>query len=158
MDKKYADYKELLLKYAELREQIDALPIGSIGKKTVGVRTYFYHRFYVNGKRKEKYIPAGEVETFRTKIKKRRDLEAEHKKLAREIERIEGKQRSGIMHTPFIDGWGLRMSDRVADYMKSSINGSFHPSDCGVDFAHESAVGYCKNIFTSVAGHSSHYL
>ena len=68
MDKEYTDYKELLLKDAELREQIDALPIGSIGKKTVGVRTYFYHRFYINGKRKERYIPAEEVEAFRSKI------------------------------------------------------------------------------------------
>lgn len=79
-------------------------------------------------------------------------MEVERRNLAREIEKIEGKQSYGIMynpqHTPFTDGWGLRMSDQIADYMNGSINGSFHLSDCGLDFAHKGAVEYCKNIFT----------
>ena len=154
MDKKYTEYKELLLKDAELREQIDELPAGSIGKKTIGGRTYFYHRFYVNGKRKEKYIPAEEVEKFESKIKKRKELEAEHKKTANKLEKFADRVNKGFPYNlqgvTTIDGWGLRVSDSGTSYIKNSANGmgiidnsgASHLSDNGVRYGFDNGLSY----------------
>ena len=49
----------------ELEQQISALPAGSVTKKTVNGKDYFYHRWTENKKRREKYIPADELENFR---------------------------------------------------------------------------------------------
>ena len=46
----------------ELERQIAALPVGSVGKKAVNGKEYCYHRWNEGGKRKEKYVPAAEVE------------------------------------------------------------------------------------------------
>ena len=77
----YADYKDLLLRISEIEEALVQLPAGSIGKKTVNGKTYYYHRFYENGKRKEKYIPQDELADMQAAIEKRRTSEEELKKL-----------------------------------------------------------------------------
>ena len=68
-----------------LEQEIAQLPKGSISKKTVGGRDYYYHRLNIDGKRKEEYIPADEVEALRKKIEQRKALEAELKKLKKLI-------------------------------------------------------------------------
>ena len=50
---------DILTQIAELEAQIAEFPIGSIGQKQVNGKTYYYHRFREDGKRKEKYIPEG---------------------------------------------------------------------------------------------------
>lgn len=72
---------EILLKIAELENQIAELPIGSISKKTVNGNIYYYHRWYENRKRKEQYIPAGEFPILQEQIERRKALEAELKLL-----------------------------------------------------------------------------
>ena len=66
---------------AELEQQISALPAGSITKKIVNGKEYFYHRWTENKKRWEKYIPVDELENFRTQIERRKELEQELKTL-----------------------------------------------------------------------------
>lgn len=66
---------------AGLEQEIAQLPKGSISKKTIGGRDYYYHRITIDGKRKEEYIPADEVEAMRKKIEQRKALEAELKQL-----------------------------------------------------------------------------
>ena len=56
---------ELQNRMAELKRQIELLPAGSITKKTVNGRVYFYHRWTEEKKRREKYLPAEEVDSFR---------------------------------------------------------------------------------------------
>lgn len=68
-------------KIRELEQQIAALPRGSIGTKDINGKEYFYHRWYEGKKRREKYVPAEEVEELRSGIQKRKALEAELKKL-----------------------------------------------------------------------------
>ena len=51
------DLSEMQTRAAELEQQISALPAGSITKKTVNGKEYFYHRWTENKKRREKYIP-----------------------------------------------------------------------------------------------------
>ena len=66
---------------AKLEKQIAALPSGSITKKTIRGKEYFYHRWMENKKRREKYIPADELVDFRDKIVQRKVLEQELKAL-----------------------------------------------------------------------------
>ena len=77
----YADYKDLLLRISEIEEALALLPAGSIGKKTVNGKIYYYHRFYENGKRKEKYIPQDRLADMKIAVEKRKALEEELKEL-----------------------------------------------------------------------------
>ena len=70
---------------AKLEKQIAALPSGSITKKTIRGKEYFYHRWMENKKRREKYIPADELVFFRDKIVQRKVLEQELKALKRHL-------------------------------------------------------------------------
>ena len=69
------ELSEMQARAAELEQQISALPAGSITKKTVRGTDYFYHRWTENKKRREKYIPADELENFRAQIELRKELE-----------------------------------------------------------------------------------
>lgn len=61
----------------ELERRISLLPAGSVAKKAVHGKTYYYHRIRMDGKRKELYVPAGEVEALQQGIKLRRQLTKE---------------------------------------------------------------------------------
>ena len=65
----------------ELAQKISVLPTGSIVKKTVNGREYYYHRWTENKKRHEKYIPADALDYFRAQIEQRKKLEQELKAL-----------------------------------------------------------------------------
>ena len=69
------DELKQLEKIQELERQIAGLPIGYISKKTINGNAYFYHRWTENKKRREKYIPADELESFRAQIERRKELE-----------------------------------------------------------------------------------
>ena len=79
------ELSELQNRMAELKRQIEMLPAGSITKKTVNGRVYFYHRWTEEKKRREKYIPAEEVDSFREKIEHRKALEKELKALQKQL-------------------------------------------------------------------------
>ena len=72
---------DIMAQIAELETQIAAYPIGSIGQKQVRGKTYFYHRYSEDGKRKEQYIPESEVAAFREQISRRKELENKLKAL-----------------------------------------------------------------------------
>ncbi len=52
------DLSERQIQASKLEQQIANLPAGSITKKTIKGKEYFYHRWTENKKRREKYIPA----------------------------------------------------------------------------------------------------
>ena len=70
---------------AALKQQITALPAGSITRKTVNGKVYFYHRWTENKRRLEKYIPADELDSFRAQIAQRKALEQELKALEKQL-------------------------------------------------------------------------
>ena len=70
---------ELQSRIEDLKQQIAAFPPGSITKKKINGKDYFYRRWTEEKKRKEKYIPMTEVETVRQQIEQRRLLEQELK-------------------------------------------------------------------------------
>ena len=76
---------ELQAKIADLEQQIAELPAGSVTKKAINGNVYFYHRWTENKKRREKYIPAEEVDSFRKQIERRKALEKELKVLQKQL-------------------------------------------------------------------------
>ena len=79
------ELSEMQARAAELEQQIATLPAGSVTKKTVNGKEYFYHRWTENKKRREKYIPADELENFRAQIEQRKELEQELKELKKQL-------------------------------------------------------------------------
>lgn len=73
--------EELLSQIAELEREIAILPEGSLTKKKVKDKEYYYHRITQNGKRTENYLRFEEVPGLRVQIEKRKELEKELKKL-----------------------------------------------------------------------------
>ena len=59
------------------RFDFSSLPPGSIAKKEIRGKNYFYYRWTENGKRKEKYIPFPEVDAVRRLIEKRKGKNTE---------------------------------------------------------------------------------
>ena len=76
------ELSEIQAHVAELEQQIAELPAGSVTKKAINGNVYFYHRWTENKKRREKYIPAEEVDSFRKQIERRKALEKELKQLS----------------------------------------------------------------------------
>lgn len=72
---------ELLNQIAELEREIAILPEGSIARKRINGKEYYYHRMTQNGKRSEKYIRFEEIPELSARIEKRKALERELKKL-----------------------------------------------------------------------------
>lgn len=79
------ELSELQAKIADLEQQIAELPAGSVTKKTINGNMYFYHRWTENKNRREKYIPAEEVDFFREQIERRKGLEKELKALQKQL-------------------------------------------------------------------------
>lgn len=85
---------EIYSRIAELEEQLAGLPIGSISTKTVNGKLYYYHRWYENRRRKEKYVPAGELPALQKQIERRKTLEAEWKALRKQVPKTENPVRT----------------------------------------------------------------
>ena len=65
---------EIELRIKALEQQVAALLPGSVAKKTVNGREYFYHRWTEKKKRREKYIPMNQVEAIRSQVEQRKVL------------------------------------------------------------------------------------
>lgn len=72
---------DILIRIAEIEREIAVLPEGSISKKKIKDKDYYYHRITVNGKRTEKYVDFDELEELSAGIDKRKSLEKELKSL-----------------------------------------------------------------------------
>ncbi|MBE5888367.1 MAG: ATP-binding protein [Lachnospiraceae bacterium] len=67
--------EDLINQIAELEREIAILPEGSITKKKIKDREYFYHRITRNGKRTETYVSFEAVPTLQEQIEIRKRLE-----------------------------------------------------------------------------------
>lgn len=77
--------EELMSTIADIEREIALLPEGSITKKKIRDRDYYYHRISRNGKRVENYIAFDEVEGLRIQIERRKELERDLKYLTKQI-------------------------------------------------------------------------
>ena len=85
---------ELTENIIELERQIALLPVGSITKKKIKGRDYYYHRVNINGKRVEEYVNPENLEELTSEIKKRKKLEKNLKELKKQlpVEKKESKE------------------------------------------------------------------
>lgn len=77
--------EELMNTIAELEREIAILPEGSITKKKIKNKIYYYHRVTRNGKRVEHYIHFDEVAKLQIEIEKRKALEKDLKEFRKQI-------------------------------------------------------------------------
>ena len=70
---------------SDIEREIARLPEGSISKKTINGKEYYYHRITRNGKRKESYVSFEDVDDLKSRIDKRKSLEKELKTLKAQI-------------------------------------------------------------------------
>ncbi len=77
--------EELMNQIAELEREIALLPEGSITKKKIKDKDYFYHRITRNGKRVENYLSFEVVPELRAQIDKRKAFEKELKLLKSQV-------------------------------------------------------------------------
>ena len=103
-----------------LEEQIALLPKGSVGRKTINGKEYNYLRWTENKKRKEKYVPADEIESLKGKIAKRVALEKELKELRKHVTAAAAPEpASPAFLTNVRTGSSLRnFADPVKGFMK----------------------------------------
>jgi len=109
---------DILLKTAELEEQIVGLPAGSISRKKVNGKIYFYHRWYDNRKRKEQYVRADEVPALQEQIAQRKALETELKALQKKVSH--GKKTSRTEAHDFVTN--VRVGESLRTYSASVRN------------------------------------
>ena len=120
------ELSEMQARAAELEQQILSLPAGSITKKNINGKDYFYHRWTENRKRKEKYIPIGELENFRVQIEQRRKLEQELKELRKHLPKIKTVDTFAFM-TNVRTGEALRsFAESVCRYRKRECFRQLH--------------------------------
>ncbi len=84
-DGEVMNQEQLLNEIAELERELALLPEGSIAKKRIREKDYYYHRITRNGKRVENYIPLEEVAELRTQIDKRKEYEKKLKELKADL-------------------------------------------------------------------------
>ena len=72
------EQQELLYAIDELNREIEILPEGSITRKNIKGKDYYYHRVYENGKRVEKYVVREDVPELQYQIGKRKELEKQN--------------------------------------------------------------------------------
>lgn len=98
---------EIQSRVVELENQISTLPPGSISKKSVNGKDYYYHRWTENKRRHEKCISAKDLESFRAQIELRKKLEEELKTLKNLLPKTKNLKTSQL--TTFIrQGEALR--------------------------------------------------
>ena len=91
-------WSDIIERIDELEREIALLPPGSITVKKVKGKDYYYHRVTRNQKRTETYIDFDQIEALRSQIKKRKELEAELKKLKRLVPLPDHKAEKKTTH------------------------------------------------------------
>ena len=62
---------------SELLKELRSLPLGNVYEKTIAGKTYFYHHYFLEGKRYANIVPLDQVEALRGQIKRRKEIEKE---------------------------------------------------------------------------------
>ena len=117
-----------------LEEERKNLPSGSISKKTISGKDYYYLRSYVGGKLKEKYIPFSDLENVRKEIEKREAVDREISKLKK------AETESPVFLTDVVTGENLvTLTLPVSGFRKREIYRSLE------EYIHRDV---CDRVFT----------
>lgn len=111
----------------ELKQQIAALPAGTVAKKRIKGREYFYHRWSEDGTRHEKYLPAGEAQALMAQIERRKQLEQKLESLSTGQPESQAQSNSLAFATIARTGMELRaFANRVHDFKKRACYQQLH--------------------------------
>lgn len=105
-----------LLQIAELEREIASLPAGSITKKTIKGKVYYYHRINHNGKRHEEYVSFEELANLSLQIDRRKKLEEQLKALKNSVTPLKKQKVRSIHPLPF------KTMIRVGTELKAQIS------------------------------------
>lgn len=75
----------ILIRIKELEREIADLPVGSVSRKRINGKEYFYHRWTQDKKRRERYLSDDEAEKMQTLVRQRKILENELKELRKKV-------------------------------------------------------------------------
>lgn len=109
----------------ELEREIGQLPAGSIARKHINGREYFYHRISRNGKRTESYLDFGKVELLRKDIERRKELEKELRDLRKKMPRERAVKSKPGQHT---FSSLVRLGDELRNY--ASFTTRYRKREC----------------------------
>ena len=123
---------DIMQRIIDLEREIAALPSGSVSKKTIKDKVYYYHRMTRDGKVKETYVSFDDVDELKAQIKKRRALEKELK----ELQRLEPTPRKKFVSHEFntyirIGEQLKKYASPVKDYKKRECYSKLHEYICG---------------------------
>ncbi len=102
--------KDVLERIIDLEREIATLPPGSVSKKTIKDKIYYYHRVNRDGKIKEAYVAFDDVDKLKVQIKKRKELEKELKELRRLVPIVPSKSSSHEFNTY------IRIGEQLKNY------------------------------------------
>lgn len=110
---------DILQQISELEREIAVLPLGTVSAKTVKGREYFYHRYTVSGERHEDYVSHDAVDGLRSQIQKRKELEAELKRLKQSVPKAKTapkkkeprKFRTSVRIGETLQNWAVTVKD-----------------------------------------------
>ena len=118
---------DIMQRIIDLEREIAALPSGSVSKKTIKDKVYYYHRVNRDGKIKETYVSFNDVDELKVQIKKRRELEKELKELKRLEPASSKSELSNEFNTYIRIGEQLRSYvSSVKDYKKRECYSKLH--------------------------------
>lgn len=83
------EYKDLLLRQIELRQEIERIPKGYLVTKKISGKGYVYQQHSVQGKKKSKYIRPENYEQIKAAIARKKLVKGEQDYLNRELTRLE---------------------------------------------------------------------
>ena len=102
---------DIMQRIVALECEIALLPSGSISKKNINGKVYYYHRVNRGEKIKETYISFDELEELKEQIEKRRELENELKKLKRSLSSSQKQPSSYFFNT------NIRIGEELKKYV-----------------------------------------
>lgn len=106
--------EELMSRIAELEREVAMLPEGSITKKKINEKDYYYHRITRNGKRVENYISFEAVSELKSQIDRRKKLEKELKEVKKQIIPEKTSRKEEQLNFKTTVRTGSRLSAQIA--------------------------------------------
>ena len=79
------DAQSIREQLTRIEAELAALPRGSVTTKKVSGHSYYYHRWYEEKVRKERFISEAEADALREQLSRRKELEAQQKELLRQL-------------------------------------------------------------------------
>lgn len=111
------EQEQTVARITELEQEIMGLPAGSIAKKTISGKTYYYHRVPGGNKRREIFVPEEELSALREQIERRKALQKELRELRKVAPKAETAPSNYAFYTNLRTGKELRaFSASVRNY------------------------------------------